>query len=369
MVRGRKPSVRYWDSVGGYCCWIKGERHILAKGDDDAPTGKTYLEAHAKFKKLIELEANIGTNDYLVSSLLNQYRTFLRETRKSGAPGIFESLARGFSEQFGHLRVCDLRPHMFDEWIREQKKWNATSKAHAGNLILGAISWAEKKGFIEKDQLKGRVELPSPVLRGREAKLSEELMDLMISESKMNQHKSSEFAEFMWALRVTGCRPGELRHAEAFNYMDGKLVFRWNATRGYLWKNAAKTQRDRIIFLTPDLQEHIEGLVRRNPTGRIFRTPRNASWSLQSLSNKLKWLLERPKIEDYCKQHDIAPRTIKLYNFRHSWACNYLDTTGDIFACALMMGTSVKMLQSRYFHMDEQKLHEKFLAYHRAISN
>lgn len=48
MVRGKKPSVRYWKSRGGYCCWIGKDQHILAKGADDAPTGKTFLAAPAR---------------------------------------------------------------------------------------------------------------------------------------------------------------------------------------------------------------------------------------------------------------------------------------------------------------------------------
>jgi hypothetical protein len=43
MARGKKPSVRCWDSRGAYCCWIAGEQHTLAKGPDDASTGPTYL--------------------------------------------------------------------------------------------------------------------------------------------------------------------------------------------------------------------------------------------------------------------------------------------------------------------------------------
>ena len=40
MPRGKKPSVRYWDSRGGYGCWIDGTQHILAKGPDDARVRK-----------------------------------------------------------------------------------------------------------------------------------------------------------------------------------------------------------------------------------------------------------------------------------------------------------------------------------------
>jgi len=65
----------------------------------------------------------------------------------------------------------------------------------------------------------------------------------------------------------------------------------------------------------------------------------------------------------HLRQHDISPREIRVYNLRHTWACNYLDGRGDIFGCAMMMGNSVKQLQARYYHVDEQKIHERYLRF------
>jgi hypothetical protein len=363
MARGKKPSVRYWDSRSAYCCWIGKDQHTLSRGPKDDPTGPTYLAALDQFRKLLALEANKGTDDYLVSALLNQYRAHLTSTRKSAVPGIFEVMARGFAAEFGNNRVCELQPHMMEEWLGRQTQWNTTSKAHAGTLILGAVSWARRKGFIKTDPLAGRVDLPQPVLRGREARMSDELMDLLISEARANKMKSVEFADFLWALRLTGARPGELRHAEAHNYEPGRLRFRWNTRIGYVHKTAKTTQRDRVVFLTPDLREHVERLVKRYPAGPIFRTPRGAQWSLTSLCNKWQWLLKRPHVAEYCHARGIVPSTLKVYNFRHSWISDYLDATGDIFGAAQMCGTSVKMVQTRYGHPDVDKLHERYLAF------
>lgn len=247
MKRGKKPSVRYWASRRAYCCWIGTVQHTLSKGEDDRPSGPTYLAALDQFRKLMALETDKGTDDYLVSALLNQYRAHLHATRKSAVPGIFEVMARGFATEFGSHRVCELQPHMLETWLAKQTRWNATSKAHAGTLILGAVSWARRKGYIKTDPLAGRVDLPDPVLRGREARMSEDLMDLLMSESHANMMRSREFGEFLWALRLTGARPGELSHAEAHNYSKGRLIFRWNTRVGYVHKTARKTQRDRVI--------------------------------------------------------------------------------------------------------------------------
>lgn len=363
MPRGKKPTVSYWASRKAYCCWINGEQHVLAKGPKDEPAGPTYLEAFARFRKLLEQDANKGTDDYLVSSLLNQYRAHLHATRKSAVPGVFEVMARGFAEEFGKLKVCELKPHMVEAWLNRQDRWNNTSKAHAGTLILAAVSWARKKGFIATDPLQGRVDLPQPVLRGREARMSEELMDLLIAEARKNKMKSQEFADLLWVLRQTGARPGELRHAEAHNLQKGRLVFRWNTTVGYVHKTARKTQRDRIIYLTPEVREYVEGLARLRPAGHIFRTPRGAPWSLTSLCNKWQWLLKRKKVVEYCQQHGIEAKTLKVYNFRHTFITNWIERAGDIYTCAQICGTSVKMIEKRYGHPDVDRVHEKYLAF------
>ena len=134
----KKPSVRYWNSRKAYCCEIDGTQHILAKGPNDGPKGPTYKAAVQQFQKLISMEADKGTDDYLVSSLLNAYRAHLHKTRKSGVPGVFEIMARSFGTEYGAKKVCDLLPTDFDEWLSSQTRWNPTSQAHAATLILGA---------------------------------------------------------------------------------------------------------------------------------------------------------------------------------------------------------------------------------------
>jgi len=131
---------------------------------------------------LVAQDDKIGTNDYLVSALLNQYRVHLKTTRKSGAPGVFEVMARRFAVTFGKKNVCELKPYDFDKWLNEQETWNATTKAHAIALILAAITWAKRKGFIVNDPLSRKIERHQPILRGRDARLQEGLMDLLIGE-------------------------------------------------------------------------------------------------------------------------------------------------------------------------------------------
>ena len=63
----------------------------------EAGNGPTYLAALDRFRKMLSQDDKVGTDDYLVSALLNQYRAHLKATRKSGAPGVFGSNASRFA--------------------------------------------------------------------------------------------------------------------------------------------------------------------------------------------------------------------------------------------------------------------------------
>ena len=99
------------------------------------------------------------------------------------------------------------------------------------------------------------------------------------------------------------------------------------------------------------------------PTGPIFRTPRDASWSLTSICNKWQWLLKRPHVIAHCEKHGIDPLSLKPYFFRHSFLSQWVEDGGDIYIAAQLCGTSVKMIESRYGHPNVDKLHQRYLDY------
>lgn len=376
MVAGRKPSVRYWPSRKAYCVTVNKQQHTLARGPDDAPDGPTYFDALTAFKKLMGLDAGKGTGAYTVAACLNQYRLHLNRTREGTSPGIFDSLSHGFCDTFGKLPVGSLRAGDVQAWLDAQSQWNPTSKNFAGQLLLGAIRWAYRKGYIPADPLTGRIDLPTPIKRGREARMSKDLCDTLVAAAFASRGGKQNFGEFLTVLRETGCRPIELRRAEAWNVEAGKIRYRWNATAGYVHKTARKTQRDRVVFLNARCEELVEGLCRRHPTGPIFRTPRGKPWSASSLQSKWVWLCVRPKVLEVCsregvrtveKWHENAKHQVadlRMYNFRHTFISDYLDATQDIWTAARLCGTSVQMIESRYGHPDEDKVHAKLRAFY-----
>ena len=363
MARGRKPSVRYWKSRkgGGYFATIGGKQEELALGVDDFPDGPTYIAALARFSSLMSMSSNKGSDDYLVSAMLNQYRTHMRFTHQTTDKAkLFDSLCQRFVELHGGRRVGDLRPYHVDDYLNSNAQWNPTSKATVGRMLLSCVAWAKRKGYIRTDPLAKGVQLPRALVRGREAMMSGELMDLLIAEVKTGKTKGVAYSAFLWALRETGARPVEIRMADAEHYKDGRIVFRWNAKSGYVHKTAAKTQRDRVIYLAGELRQWVEAEIARNGPGPIFRSPRGRRWGIRGSQNKWGWLLALPVVTDYLRSHGIERRELKLYNFRHTFISDWMDRQGDIYIVAKICGTSVKMIETRYGHVNPEKVHERY---------
>lgn len=92
----------------------------MAIGPDVSPSGPTFEAALAKYRSLMAMESNIGTDNYLVSACLNQYRKQLASSRKTRAPGNLDSMARGFCDRFGSKKVSALIADDVQDWLGEQ---------------------------------------------------------------------------------------------------------------------------------------------------------------------------------------------------------------------------------------------------------
>ena len=368
--RGRRPQVSYWNSRKGYGFNYNGRAHIF-QGPEDFPDGPTYRKAVMAYTKLITQDKDKGSDQYKVSCVLNSYHQFLRENERGNAKR-YGWIGASFAEKYGTMKVADVRPFHLTDWLSEnQERWGDTSRRAAAQLIMSAFAFARRRGLVESDPFAGRLEpddLPAPVVRGEEARMSEELMDLIISEAK---HHSTMFAAFLTILRQTGCRPGELRRAQPKHYRGGRITYRWNATDGITHKTAKKTRRDRVIYLSPAACATLDNLVAKQPKGAIFHSGRSPlGWTQQAVSHRWRYVIRRPKVVAYCQEHGINPEELKLYNFRHTFISALLEADGtkrpgggDYYFCSQLCGTSVAMLERRYGHPNTHKMHERYLAY------
>ena len=109
-----------------------------------------------------------------------------------------------------------------------------------------------------------------------------------------------------WLVKQDNWNPTSKAHAVALIL----AAISWAKKKGYTHKTAKKTQRDRIIFLTPEAQAFTEECIKKYRDGPIYRTYRGAKWVQTNCTNKWRgWLLSRPKVVAHLAEHKIDPKT------------------------------------------------------------
>lgn len=352
---GRASQISYYRSRKGYFTWFRNKQTLLARGPDDKPTGPTYLAALRKFTEMMELSnAESADQANTVRLVCDLYAQHLRRNDKKASLRIFLDTCTSGIERFGDKTVAEFKPLHVTEWLEEMAKprqdskgrtgkWGETYQAMALRALICALNWAKQQGLITRHCLdKKGVVKRTKKSRGQEAYIDEKVY------RKLLRAVNANFGELIQFLHDTGCRPAEAYHAEARYYRPAEkvLVYPGQPKPGeFIWKNARKSGRERVIYLNDDLVRMIERRIKLYPEGPLFRTKRNSRWSNEAVSIGLRW---------YAKRLSISPPPT-AYGFRHTFATNWLLNCGSIKILADLIGTSVGMIERHYGHAQVDK--------------
>jgi integrase len=356
----RTAQVRYYPSRGAYYTKIRGVQHLLASGPKDEPDGPTYKAAVLRFSQLLNLKPAAPRDDCQVGALIIRHYHMLKCEGRASTLRTSRCKLDPAIKAFGHIKVADLKPYVVNDWLAEMTTWNTTTKHIAVSRLISALNWAKKTGLISTNPLDGMAK-PEAIHRDANVVLPPALQSLLIA------HASPALAHLLTFLRDTGCRPGEAVHAEAKHIRPGRIVFPWNPPPGeWRWKNAAKTKRDRVIYLTPALEE----MVRDVPGGPLFRTTRGKTWTESNLVVSLIALRRKPPIMEWCAANQFDPSHIFAYSFRHSYITRMLLAGCPIKLLADLCGTSVLMIERTYSHAhdDHEAMRKLFLQFSHNLS-
>src|SRR5262245_24314991 len=204
----RKPSISYWATRkgGGYFTIIKGERHELALGPDDQPTGPTYRAAQDKFQEIVEGKAREEEQGrkrrsepapVTVREILEAYMRHITKTRSAGTIDMRQRAFEPFvnhrptktgpllgekpAPKLTHKDVYDFLEHMetvprphrprkdkVKQTRRKPVTWGPGSQRSCLQGLTAAFNWAARSGMIPKSPLAG-IEMPPPTSRGAES--------------------------------------------------------------------------------------------------------------------------------------------------------------------------------------------------------
>lgn len=361
---GRKASVRYYESREAYFTHFEGKQIKLAEGPDDAPKGKTYLAALARFQELMQVNtADTADQGNTVRVVVDLYGQHLERNGQDRTLEIVLQTLTSAMKEFGDKSFADLKPLHVTNWLalmakphdtKKHKgvKWGPTYQNIALRTLVAAFNWAKGQGLISGHCLQNS---KAVTIRGRKRSRGAEVYVSAATWKKLIERigkTNHAFADLLRFVRGTGCRPSEAYHVEARYYRKEERCIVYPGHPGpddFAWKNARKSGKDRVIFLSPELVEIVEKRIAEHPEGAIFRSRHKNRWGQEAVSVNLRW---------YAKRLEISPAP-NLYGLRHSYATDWLLNAGSIKVLADLIGTSVSMLERHYAHLmvDKDRMH------------
>ena len=286
-----------------------------------------------KYHTLMQLQAQ--PEDRTLSFCIEQYLTSLGNCepdtiyRARHFLGIFRDSA-------GDLKVSQIRVHHIDRAL-EGKDWKPNSVHAFITRIEACLNLCVRKGWIEKNPIKGMVEKPTP--ERREEIMAEDDRRRCIAEAP------EPFKSALIFLAETGVRPIELRFAriEKCDLEKGILMVR-NKTR----KKTGKQERP--VFLSTKIIELCRGLIDGRPEGWLFLNSKGTQWTQTAFEHRLQRL---------CRDLNITYGAT-LYSFRHGWGSTAINEKGiNPALVAIQMGhTDLKQLMRTYLHADHKAMRE-----------
>jgi integrase len=147
-----------------------------------------------------------------------------------------------------------------------------------------------------------------------------------------------DLREALTFMRLTGCRPDEMRCAEKRHFDPSIPAIVFGPKE---WKCGKKKKTDRVIRLVGKALFIVQKRCLRHPDGPIFRNCKGTPWKKDALARKFARLREK-----FADKGSPIPHLIP-YAIRHTFASDAAFKV-DCIVLAELMGTSVKMLEKVY---------------------
>lgn len=338
----RNPSSKPWfhQATGFWCATVAGKREYL---DRDYLVACRKLKARRK-QKLREQAGGREWLDVPFSVLADEYVADLKARRKPTTyRAVRYRLLRALKTIGTQLRVGEIRKFHLAKIEQEMvaEEYSPTSVKNTLATVQGVFNWAIKREMLDSSPLVG---YEKPRARRRTRIITEEEYGRLLAKTDPN------FQNVITALRLTGCRPGEVR----------TLIWEWVDLERRLWvipQHKTVTQQanpmPRLIPLPDAVLAMCQELAQKphRPTDRVFLNRRGRPYTKDCFARKMSRLRTRAGIEDK------AGERIVLYSNRHTFGTEKSGRVSAIELAELMGHTDVRTTH-RYTHFDVDRLHE-----------
>jgi integrase len=319
----RIPKPWYRRSTDSWYLEINGRQIRL--GSDKKEADAKYREI-VRARGLTDLGAECSAHDMLAA-----FWDWYKRNRKPTTVETRHRLLQSFIDHLPASLPADaIRPYHVQNWLNISNGTSPSTTNTRISFLSSAFNWGRKFGYIKSNPLR---DMPKPTPRTRQEFVPPDQFRRLI---KLAPPGLRSFVRFML---VTGARPQEMFKLTADTFNEAEKNFT------LLIEDSKGNKRSRVIQCPPDAMRIAKALVRRNPTGLIFRNSRGTPWNKNNVNCAMRRLADRMGLDSLCATQ-----------LRHSY-CHYLLTKGwDVGTVAKLMGhADTRMIMTRYGHLDGSK--------------
>ena len=338
----RKPNDKPWfhGASGWWCATIGGRRKKLDKDLKVACRKLKSLRRKAKHPQL----ANRDWLDAPFSELADEFLDDVKARRAATTYRSFRyKTLRALRILGTTLRVGEMRKlHLSKlEQAMVKEEYSPTTTRDTIAMVQQILNWAVDLELLDSSPVP---KYKKPAAHSRSRVITPEEFKAIFR--KADRH----FRRFLIALRLTGCRPGELR----------KLIWAWVDLERGLWIipehktiTRMKTPRPRIIPLPRAVLMVCQWLARKphKPEDHVYLNKLGIPYTMDCVVRKMARLRERAGIEAK------GGEQIVLYSNRHTYGTDSSGRVSDLELAELMGHTDVRTTQ-RYTHFNVERLQD-----------
>lgn len=336
----RRPSGKPWfhESSGYWCSTVGGKRAYL---DKDPTAARRKLRALLAAQRRRELGAEDEWLDEPFAQLVDEFLDDIRARKK---PATYEAyryrLLRALRLVGLKTRVGELKKiHLARIEQKMTGRYSPTTVKDTIAAVQAVMAWAVRHDLVLENPLVG---YQKPAARRRTRTVTDAEFNALLAKS------DPAFRRVLLALRLTGCRPAEVR----------SLVWEWVDLSQSLWvfpdHKTITQQRQptpRYVPLPPEIQRMCEELAKRShrPTDHVFLHSRGEPYTKDALCRRMSQVRKKAGIQLK------AGEQLVLYCNRHTFGTVAAGQVSDLELAGLLGHTDVRTTQ-KYVHLSAERI-------------
>jgi integrase len=338
-VRTQQARRKPWFHApsGFWCAQIDGKRHYL-----DRDPGV----AERKLNKLLQdkQRGEAGQKEWLDAPFSDLADEFLDDVKARKKPATYRSYQEmlELAQQHMGASLCVggvRKMHLTKIEQALTGGYSPTTVFKCLHAVQRVFSWAIDNELLDASC---RISYNKPRPKERTRVITADEFQAMLRGSR------SPFRRLLLALRLCGCRPGELRQLiwdEVF-LDEGVLIIPEHKTL-----TRQKHPRPRIIPLPDTLAKLLRWLARisNDPRDHVFLNSDGKPWTRTALHSQVRRLRERVGLTVK------AGENVVLYSTRHTFGTETVGKVSDIELAELMGHTDIGTTR-RYIHLNFERL-------------